>query len=245
VDAATGGRKDPSPDKVLSLVKKSEEVNPATQGWALGDVDLAMSRMGVGFAIRSGQGWSALKAARKAGLYIILQGDSDRFPDGCSGRFDGDHAIGIPPDRVNANGEWAIDDPICASTTYELESVIRAYAEKFYQLISFGVFTTPVPILPPDTSTEDPMESFSIPQEPSVLTVKAGATLYMTSALKADAKNVKLTTARVVRYIGKASSTVLIVGHDRSPDITGKSAMFVKASDTSGITAAIPATATR
>lgn len=243
-DYATGGRIDPTPDQVHRKVKPEDETNPQTPGWSLIDLRNAMRALGVPFEDRTGKGWAAVKAARKAGLYIVLQGDSDRFPDGCSGKFDGNHAIGIPPDDTNAKGEWAIDDPICPSKTYEPEATLRAYAEKLSRGVWFGVFTTPVPVLLPDTDTGEAMDSFSIPEVPSVLTVKAGATLYTTSALKADPKNVTVRANYTVRYIGKVGS-VLIVGHDRSPDITGKSALFVRASDTTGITPAIPATATR
>lgn len=156
-DAATGGRVDLAPDIVLSKVKPSEETSPSTPGWSLQDVDLAMSRIGVPFEIRSGLGWSGVKAARKAGLYVVLQGDSDRFVGGCSGKFDGDHCIGLPPDKVNERGEWAIDDPICPVLTYESEATLRAYATKFHPLVRFGVFTTPVPIELPDTGTGEPV----------------------------------------------------------------------------------------
>lgn len=163
VDASTGGRLDPSPDQVLAKVDRSEETSPTTPGWSLADLQRAMGRMSVPFVIRSGQDWRGVRAARSAGLYIVLQGDSDRFPDGCSGAFDGDHAIGIRPDDTNAKGEWAIDDPICPKKTYESEATLRAYAEKLAANVLFGVFTNPVPVLPPDTSTEDPVDVYSVP----------------------------------------------------------------------------------
>ncbi len=89
------------------------------------------------------------------------------------------------------------------------------------------------------------MKSFPIPEVPSVVTVRKGATLFTESDLGADPKNVTLPTDRVVRYIGKASDTVFIVGHDRSPEVTGKSAVFARAADCSGISPAVPATASR
>jgi hypothetical protein len=155
VDAQSGGKRKPSPDDVLAKVKRSEETNPVTDGWSLQDLGLAMVRLDVPFVIRSGQGWAAVRATRRAGLYIALQGDSDRFPDGCSGAFDGDHCIGVHPD-TDAQGRWRIDDPICRTATYQPESVLRAYAAKFEPSIRFGAFMQPVPIIPPDTSTEDP-----------------------------------------------------------------------------------------
>ena len=55
---------DPTPDEVLGKVKRTEETNPATPGWSLADLDLAMSRMGVPFEIRSGQDWAGVRKAR-------------------------------------------------------------------------------------------------------------------------------------------------------------------------------------
>ena len=163
VDAQSGGKLDPSPDTVLSKVARSEETNPQTPGWSLTDADLAMQRMGVPFVPRVGQGWAAVRSARTAGLYIVLQGDSDRFPDGCSGQFDGDHCIGIHPDDA-PDGRWRIDDPICPGSTFQPEARLRAYAEKFMPGVAFGVFTRPVPVKPPDTSTgDDDMDLYSVP----------------------------------------------------------------------------------
>jgi hypothetical protein len=155
-DAATGGKVNKTPDQVHALVKNSEETSPSTPGWSLGDVNLAMSRLGVGFEDRSHTGWAGVVKAHDAGFYIILQGDSDQFPDTtCSGNFNGDHAIGVHPNEDA--GRWRIDDPICLTARYESEARLRAYAEKLDSKVRFGVFTTPVPIIPPDTATEDAM----------------------------------------------------------------------------------------
>lgn len=157
-DYATGGKTDPSPDRVLSMVKVSEETSPQTPGWSLADLARAMQRLGVPFAVRAGQGWAGVRAARKANLAIVLQGDSDRFPNSsCSGDFDGDHAILLPPDTA-PDGRWAYHDSICREKEYTSEATLRAYAEKFAPGVAFGVFTTPVPPALPDTSTEDAMK---------------------------------------------------------------------------------------
>lgn len=142
-DASTGGKVNKTPDQVVALVLPSEETNPVTPGWSLDDADLAASRLGVPFEIRTG--WAALKAARAAGLYLLIPGDSDRFGNQtCSGAFDGDHCIGAHP-ATRSDGAWWIDDPICPTGRWELESVIRAYAEKFNPAVRFGVLTHPVP----------------------------------------------------------------------------------------------------
>lgn len=147
-DAASGGRVKRTPDEVHALVKPSEETNAATPGWSLHDAELAAERLGVAFENRSGKGWAGVLAAWNAGLYVVLQGDSDRFGDAtCSGDFDGDHAIGGGPAFRVVDGRrqrW-IDDPICPSGRWEWESTLRAYAEKYAATIRFGVFVHPVP----------------------------------------------------------------------------------------------------
>lgn len=143
-DASTGGRVDPEPDVVLATVARHEETNPMSPGWSLDDLALAMSRLSVPFVTRSGT-WSQLRADHDHGYYIVLQGDSDVFPSGCSGAFDGDHAIGIHPD--DSSDDWLIDDPICDASRRETESVLERYATKFSgsSTIRYGVFTRPVP----------------------------------------------------------------------------------------------------
>jgi hypothetical protein len=145
-DAASGGAKDRTPDYVKSLVKVNEETNPSTPGWSLPDLDLAMKRLGVPFDVRSGRGWDAVLAAHNAGLYLVLQGDSDQFGNHtCSGAFDGDHAIGIRPGTYQ--GRWPIDDPICPDMRTETPAVLRAYAQKLWPQVFFGAFTEKVPQL--------------------------------------------------------------------------------------------------
>lgn len=146
--AATGGKRKPSPDAVHNLVASHEESSPGTPGWSLADLDLAMQRLGVPFDNRAGTGWDAAVHAAEAGLYLALQGDSDRFGNGsCSGAFDGDHCIGWHPKHKIDAGErwWWIDDPICKTGRWELERVLEAYATKYNPSVSWGAFTTPVP----------------------------------------------------------------------------------------------------
>jgi hypothetical protein len=143
-DAATGGKKDRTPDYIHSLLKRSEETNPTTPGWSLGDLRVALGRLGVPFEVRSGLGWPALTATRKQGLYIVLQGDSDQFGNNtCSGVFNGDHAIGIRP--TGTTNSWVIDDPICRDARYESPTVLLRYAKKLDPNIRFGVFLQKVP----------------------------------------------------------------------------------------------------
>lgn len=147
-DASTGGAIAPLPDAVLAKVAANEETSPATPGWSLQDLALAMSRLGVGFVIRSGTGWLALeKALDVYKQYVVLQGDSDQFANAtCSGAFDGDHAIGVHPQR-DAAGRQLINDPICPTGRWETRAVLRAYAEKLSPTVRFGVFSSPVPAI--------------------------------------------------------------------------------------------------
>jgi len=146
-DAVTGGAKDRSPDYIHTLVKRDEETNPKLPGWSLGDLRLAMQRLGVLFDVRIGQGWGNLVNVHDAGHYVVLQGDSDQFGNNtCSGAFDGDHCIGIRPG--GASRSWLIDDPICTQARYESPTTLLRYARKLDRGIRFGVFTTKVPSLP-------------------------------------------------------------------------------------------------
>jgi hypothetical protein len=152
VDAATGGKRKPSPDEIHALVKNREETSPSTPGWSLDDLDLAMARMGIPFEIRSGEGWTGVIEALNEGLYVVLQGDSDVFGDEtCSGRFDGPHAIGVHPDALFKDGRPArrVNDPICPKARIVTEAKLQQYAEKFSRRVLFGVFENPVPDLPP------------------------------------------------------------------------------------------------
>src|SRR5690349_11617317 len=146
IDAQSGGHMVRTPDQVLAMVRPTEETNPATPGWSMGDASLAMARLHVPFEVRSGRGWDAVREARAQGLYIVLQGDSDRFSDAtCSGVFDGDHCVGIHPDD-DKDGRWRYDDPVCPGVAFVGQSFLRMYAEKLAPRILFGVFTKPVPL---------------------------------------------------------------------------------------------------
>jgi len=129
-------------DAVHAKVARSEEKNPASPGWSLEDLDLAMSRLGVPFGIGQG-GWAGVRSARANGLYIVLQGDSDVFTSGCSGTYDGNHAIGIHP--ATDGLRWWINDPICPAGRWEDEAILHKYAAKLSASILYGVFETKVP----------------------------------------------------------------------------------------------------
>lgn len=144
---STGGRIDKGGGDIRKLVARTEELNPANPGWALADIDLAMSRLGVPFHIETG-GWAKVATTLAGGRFIVLNGDSDQFANNtCSGAFDGDHAVGVHP-NIDAQGRWLLGDPICHDWRWEDPVVLRRYAEKLAggTTIRFGVFDTPVPV---------------------------------------------------------------------------------------------------
>lgn len=82
----------------------------------------------------------------------------------------------------------------------------------------------------PDTS-EEPMEAFSIPQAPSIAEAVRDTKLFTRSDLTGSSYPVKAGDTK--RLIGNPAGdqTVLIIGHDRSPDVAGKSALYGRAAD--------------
>lgn len=154
LDASTGGKVQRTPDQLHALVKPSEETNPDYPGWSIADLDKAMARLDVPFTNRSGQGWDAVLAEGAKGKYLVIQGDSDRFGNNtCSGKYDGDHCIGVHPDtKTDPDGSiwWWINDPICPTGRWERDTIIRAYAQKLAQNVYFGSFDVPVPQVEPD-----------------------------------------------------------------------------------------------
>lgn len=164
IDAATGGDMDPTPDRVHRQVDRSEETVPSSPGWSIPDADLACSRLGVPFRNLTGGRWEGVKHEHEVGRYVIVQGDSDRFGNRtCSGKFDGDHCVGIHPDNkrghIDGDGHfvesptgdihWRINDPICGHARYERPSVLRAYMEDLDVRGRYGAFADPVPQDPP------------------------------------------------------------------------------------------------
>lgn len=149
IGTVTGGDREPSPDTIHQLVPRDQEVNPTTPGWAIPDAVKAAARYGMTLQDMTGDGWSGLGAATDAGRYCIVQGDSDQFGDStCSGKFDGDHCIGIHPNaKSDEQGRllrW-INDPICPDGRWERDDILRRYAEKLSDRVRFAAFLQPVP----------------------------------------------------------------------------------------------------
>jgi hypothetical protein len=166
IDDTSGGKRKPKPDAIKARLPKGAETNPGTPGWSLPDLEKAtysyakavgmpdltcVNRTTIGFL--KAYGWQGIKKAWAYGRYVVIQGDSDRFGNNsCSGKFDGDHAIGVSPKtRVAADGRrqhW-INDGICKEGRWEYDAIIYSYAKKLADRsgtpLRWGCFKRPVP----------------------------------------------------------------------------------------------------
>jgi hypothetical protein len=146
IDDSSGGKKKPTPDDLHGRLAKHLETSPGSAGWSLPDLERAtynyaksagmpglicVNRTNAGFL--SAYGWAGIKKAWSYGRYVVIQGDSDRFGDNtCSGKFNGDHAIGVSPKQRTYNGKsqhW-INDGICPTGRWEYDAIILSYAKK-------------------------------------------------------------------------------------------------------------------
>jgi hypothetical protein len=135
VAAVTGGARRPAGVTIHRLIPKSQETDPSVPGWSIIDCDRAMAKIGVAFSIGdNNSGFDPIVASHNSGHYILLQGDSDHFSNAtCSGKFDGDHAVGVHPNEKIISGVeyWWLDDPICKTGRWERPAVLKAYAADF------------------------------------------------------------------------------------------------------------------
>lgn len=188
IGATSGGRYHPSPDYLHSLLPNAAETNPYTPGWSIPDLVRACSRYGITIVDRSGKGWADVIDQLEAGHYVVVQGDSDQFGNAtCSGEFDGDHCIGISPNRRLYNGrrQWLIDDGICPDGRWEYEDVLKRYAQKLNFGIQYGAFlgrvpTTAAPSQPTTATGGDVAIRYSptIAAPSSRIALKKGQRLY-------------------------------------------------------------------
>lgn len=165
IDDTSGGKKKPDPDDLHGRLPKSLETSPGSPGWSIPDLERAtfryassanmpglvcVNRTNAGFL--GAYGWAGIKKAWANGRYVVIQGDSDRFSNNsCSGKFDGDHAIGVSPKSrvVNDKRQRWINDGICPAGRWEYESIIYAYAKKLADRsgtpLRWGAFKSSVP----------------------------------------------------------------------------------------------------
>lgn len=146
IDDTSGGKHRPTPDNLHGYLAKSLETSPGSPGWSLPDLERATYKYAVKYGMPGlmcvnrtnagflgAYGWGGMYKAWGAGRYLVIQGDSDRFGNNtCSGKFDGDHCIGVSPKVRKIDGKlqhW-IDDGICPGGRWEYDSIIYAYAKK-------------------------------------------------------------------------------------------------------------------
>jgi len=119
-------------------------------GTDLYDLRTAWDRYGnQSLTIKTGQGWSAVKAAHNDKRAVIIQGEGN-VPG--SESFDGGHAciIGI---ETNSDGKWLFGDPLASGWQWCTESSIRDWAENLSTGIYFAVSKV-VESPPPEPPTE-------------------------------------------------------------------------------------------
>jgi len=162
IDDTSGGKKSPTPDDLHNRLKRSEETSPATPGWSLPDLERATTRYaksagmpGLACVNRTNSGflgaygWAGIQKAWKYGRYVVIQGDSDRFSNNnCSGKFDGDHCIGVSPkSRIAPDGrrQHLINDGICPTHRWEYDAIILSYAKKLANPIRWAAFKGSIP----------------------------------------------------------------------------------------------------
>lgn len=140
---ATDGKTNLNGAQVRALLPKEQEVNPATPGWVIADVDRAMAKIGVNFNIGTG-GWAGVINAHNQKFPIVISGVNRVFTTGCSGQFNGTHTSVIYPESHSDGLRWMYGDPICEKARWESIALIKKYAEGYSMAIAFGYFPLPV-----------------------------------------------------------------------------------------------------
>lgn len=248
----TAGAKRPSADafRARSGVSCVPGVHSPSGGLYISDVERTAATYGVVIDYgRDERGhlrrWTEREQVAKlgAGFGAVLLGDYDQIPpylDESPG-FSGDHSGWVHDFRLRDRSAcW--HDPLALDPRRVPWNVLARYNHKPGSEVAGLTGFVRIAVRPPDTSTGDDMDSFPIPEEPSVAIVRAGAKLYADSAFKTA--KVTVAKATTVRYIGHVGD-VHLVGWDQSPSIVGKSALFAKDADVSAVTRAIPEVATR
>lgn len=248
----SGGKKQPTSDqfRARSGVSCVPGAHSPSGGLYISDVERTAASYGVKIDYgrnRFGQlrRWTSteIRTRLKTHLYgAVLLGDYDQLPASLDEQpsFRGDHSGWIHDYRAS-------DDTVCwhdplgdKPKRAQLVHLLRYNQKPGSEVRGFVGWVKIVGL--PDTDTEDNMESFPIPEKPSVAMARAGATLYKDSTFKTKA--VTLSKATSVRYVGHLDGgSIHIVGWDQSPDIPGKSTLFAKEADVSGITPAISSAA--
>jgi hypothetical protein len=108
-------------------------------GTDLYDVRDAWKAYGETLTIRSGAGWSGVKADHNAGRAIVIQGIGN-VPG--SESFDGGHACCIAPE-THADGRWLFGDPLATGWQWIAPADIERWAEAWQSSVAFAVGDLP------------------------------------------------------------------------------------------------------
>ncbi|HEY6568597.1 MAG TPA: hypothetical protein VI341_13860 [Actinomycetota bacterium] len=247
----TSGQKQPTSDqfRARSGVSCFPGAHSPSGGLYISDVERTCASYGVKIDYGRDHGritrWTPtqIRTRLRTHLYgAVLLGDYDQLPASIDEQpsFRGDHSGWIHDYRAS-------DDTVCwhdpladKPKRVRLIAMLRYNQKPGSEVRGYVGWVKLVGL--PDTSTGGNMDSFAIPEKPSVAMARAGAVLYKESTFKTKA--VTLSKATSVRYVGHLDGgSIHIVGWDQSPDIDGKSTLFAKEGDVSGITPAISSAA--
>lgn len=130
-------------------------------GTDLYDADTAFHRYGdQNLDIRTGEGWSSVKAAHNEGRAILIQGEGNVPGDES---FDGSHACVIAPE-THSDGRWLFGDPLATGWQWVEPSKIESWAKNLGSGIYFAV--TKVQSTPPPPTPEPEPEPPKPPPPP-------------------------------------------------------------------------------
>jgi len=198
-------------------------------------------------------GFPALWAALTPGRAAMSQGGMGAFPwyhrlrrwdRGFSGR----HAVFIA--RVDATDRVWWCDPLAPVGTYQGEWVTKAELKKYVEKITGERQIVAVIRQPklPDTSTapapapapvswitQEPFVSYPVPKTPQVCTIPKGTRLYARSALIANSRDIIISAARTMPYLGAPSPAARVVEYVNGTGVHSGRSYFIKAAAATSI----------
>ena len=90
-------------------------------------------------------------------------------------------------------------------------------------------------LMPAPSAPEETVNSYPVPQVPSIATVPAGTWLYATSALEPSPDNICVDPGRDMPYLGQPASAVRIVEYVDAKGVHQGRSMFAKATEVTSI----------
>lgn len=202
-------------------------------GTDLNDAKQAWSRYGGRtLTIKSGTGWDDVERAHSERRAIVIQGEGD-CPG--SGDFTGGHACCIGPE-TSSDGKWLWSDPDTSGWQWVTPSSIKTWAQRISSSILFAVSRAGDPddgSGTPPPPEDDVMQTFYVPVDPMLASVKTDAWLYQNSGLDSNPSNIQIDPGRDMPYVGKTSDAY-IVAYVKSDGTRTDDAYWVKLGDVSG-----------